>query len=94
MSLIGPFIADSNTGIAGLAVGKTYSIKTPVPALRTKGGQLTRYGLRCGYVDFKRGKKLWMEYNTYHVSGTDAQGKCVWESFDTLTQAREYLSLP
>lgn len=52
---------------------------------------LTRYAFSCGYVEWKGSKNLSMEHGVFHVKGTNAQGKRVWESFNRLTEARRFL---
>jgi hypothetical protein len=53
---------------------------------------LTRYALRCGYVQEKRAKNLSMEHGVFHIKGWDVNGKHVWESFDRLKEARAFLA--
>jgi hypothetical protein len=58
----------------------------------TKAGKLTRYAFLCGYVEKKGELSLWMQHGVYHVNGFAPDGKRLWESFDTLTPARKFLS--
>jgi len=53
-----------------------------------KKGNLTNYALACGYVQDENGWRLYKEGNCFHVRKAFDQ----WESFDTLTEAREFLS--
>lgn len=67
--------------------------------LDTKRGNLTACGLGCGYVEQYTTKdvriQLSKEHNCYHVKASNKthEGKWqVWQSFDTLAQARKTLS--
>jgi hypothetical protein len=53
---------------------------------------LTKYALSCGYVQEKRAKNLSMEHGVFHVKGWNVLGEHVWQSFDTLKEARRYLA--
>ena len=60
-----------------------------------KNGDLTVYGLHCGYVQRKKVDNkyvtLFHEHSTYHVQGgTSDQARSFWESFDTLSEARKF----
>lgn len=61
---------------------------------KNKSGTLTRYALACGYLESKVSLKS-EDYVTlgldciYHVKGYK-QGVRIWESFDTLTNARKF----
>lgn len=66
----------------------------------TKNGQLTAYGYACGYLTrhtrYNESKELYKEGGVYHVRYTDgtslpnANHKFkIWETFDTLTQAKK-----
>ena len=64
--------------------------------LMNKKGELTSYGLACGYhqvylVHGLTRVELYREHNTYHVRlFPSAGGKWIqWESYDTLTEARK-----
>jgi len=67
------------------------------PVFKTKSG-LSAYALACGYIqrfeltDNKRDLvvDLWHEGACYHVRAHDHKGpgRIMWESFDTLTEAR------
>lgn len=65
-----------------------------MPNLHNKSGTLTRYGLACGYMESKASIKN-EDYLTlgldclYHVKGYKDNQR-IWESFDTLTQARKF----
>lgn len=65
-----------------------------MPALHNKSGTLTRYGLACGYMEKKASLKN-DDYLTlsldciYHVKGYKQKIR-IWESFDTLTAARQF----
>jgi hypothetical protein len=59
----------------------------------TKRGLLTRYAFRCGYIETKDSLSLDKRHGTYHVVGT-VQGKRVWGSFDTVVEARKFMSHP
>jgi len=67
--------------------------------IHTKRGNLSAYGLSCGYAERYTTKdvriELSKEYCCYHVkaSGKTHEGKWQeWQSFDTLTEARKALS--
>ena len=53
---------------------------------------LTCYALSCGYVQEKLAKNLSMEHGVFHVKGMNVLGEHVWQSFDTLKEARRYLA--
>lgn len=60
-------------------------------------GELSFYGLACGYIQRKENnetyKELYKEHNVYNVrSGTHGTTKIIWESFDSseLTKARKF----
>lgn len=63
------------------------------PKFYTKAGKLTRYAFSCGYVESKGELKLDMRHGTYHVAGF-IEGKHVQGSFDTVTEARRFMSHP
>jgi hypothetical protein len=52
-------------------------------------GSLTRYSFLCGYVEVRKDMTLGMEHGVYHVKGFHMD-KRIWESFDSLTEARAY----
>ena len=64
-------------------------------------GELSRYGLSCGYIelheraDGRPTVSMWQEHGAYHVRVNDAQTSAIlsWESFasDELTKARKAL---
>jgi phage terminase Nu1 subunit (DNA packaging protein) len=65
------------------------------PNIYNKSGELSAYGLACGYVEShrtgKRWVKLYMEHAHYHImSGKADHGYDVWEVFTyyELTKAR------
>lgn len=71
-----------------------------MPAIHNPSGTLSVYGLACGYVevagpygphDYEA--RLWHE-GCYHVRITSPAGyvRTSWECFDSLTDARRYLS--
>ena len=67
------------------------------PKFYNKDGQLSRYGLACGYVQKteKNGKwkDMYMEHSHFHVrTGNDGEKFSVWEVFsgDELTKARKF----
>ena len=67
------------------------------PKFYNKDGQLSRYGLACGYVQRteKEGsyKEMYMEHSHFHVkSGKISEKFSVWEVFcnDELTKARKF----
>lgn len=71
------------------------SVSLPEATLRTfytASGWLTRYALACGYIE--RAEKagvsttLWYEHGTIHVRQHAESGRVLWESFDSLPQAR------
>ena len=53
---------------------------------------LTKYALSCGYVQEKLAKNLSMEHGVFYVKGMNVLGEHVWQSFDTLKEARRYLA--
>lgn len=59
-----------------------------------KKGHVTDYGLSRGYVestnDGKLSITLYKEHGCYHVKKDDIDGSIVWESFDKLSDARQY----
>ena len=71
------------------------------PALKTKTGRLTRYGLTCGYIetaqsdDGQRSAKLWMEHGVFFVGYYDRDihhdGWRRVRGWDRLTAARARL---
>ena len=67
------------------------------PKFYTKNGQLTRYGLACGYIERHESNSqrvtLWLEHNAWHVLAHDfLHGRLFWESHPTLTEARRLFS--
>jgi len=60
----------------------------------TKKGYVTDHGLSCGYIestnDGKLSITLYKEHNCYRVKKDDIDGGIVWESFDKLSDARQY----
>ena len=67
--------------------------------LHTKRGNLTADGLSCGYVEQYTTKnvriQLSKENNCYHVKASNKthEGKwSIWQSYDTLKEARKALS--
>jgi hypothetical protein len=61
-----------------------------------KSGELTRYGLVCGYVEkfeaMGQALELWFEGGTFHVRHfSHVSRKLVaWENFEKLTEARKF----
>lgn len=61
----------------------------------TKKGQLTRYGLACGYIHkyehLQQTVTLWMEGGVYHVRRYNHfhNKRVFWDSFDKLSDARK-----
>jgi hypothetical protein len=61
-----------------------------------KNGELTRYGLVCGYIEkfeaMGQALELWFEGGTFHVRQVSrVHGKLiVWENFEKLTEARKF----
>lgn len=61
---------------------------------KNKNGTLTRYALACGYLESKASLNS-EDYLTlgldcvYHVKGY-LGSKRIWETFDTLTSARQF----
>lgn len=67
-----------------------------MPKLRTKTGELTPYGLACGYVQTHEVSDirvtLWHEGGPmYHVRAHDfgEHRRIAWDSFERLTDARK-----
>jgi len=57
-------------------------------------GELSSYGLACGYVEKKEFDgyriSMWKEHNAYHVQYFDKEeGRFHWDVFDTLGKARQ-----
>lgn len=58
-------------------------------------GELTSYGLSCGYIQRREFKginiTLWKEHNCYHVRGHDHNTgmRLFWNTYTTLTPARK-----
>lgn len=60
--------------------------------------KLSAQQLACGYVQLAEGNDyrltMWMEHGTYHVRLHNhapdyrVAGRCMWESFRTMTEAR------
>ena len=62
--------------------------------IKTKRGNLTVYGLGCGYVEITEdGQKvvqLSKEHGVYHVKKKVTEGKLtIWQSYDTLKDAQQ-----
>jgi hypothetical protein len=62
--------------------------------LKNSNGTLTRYALACGYIESKVSleseDRLTLELDSiYHVKGCIGFTR-IWESFDTLTEARKF----
>ena len=66
-----------------------------MPKLENNKGELTEYGLRCGYVQrqVRDGIKtdLWCEHECFHVRQIDeATGaRILWESFGKVSEAKQ-----
>jgi hypothetical protein len=65
--------------------------------LKTASGQLTRYALSCGYVEFSPTTAstvitLWREHGVYHVRAHNHETgqREAWRVFRTLTAARRF----
>ena len=65
--------------------------------LYNQDGQLSAYGLACGYIMRRYSGKvcvsLWQEHGTYHVRGVYCKGdrkgdRAFWQTFGKLTEAR------
>lgn len=70
----------------------------------TKKGDLTPYAFSCGYIEQRGRMSLEKEHSCYHVKGVtvsfggatvggggfDQDEKRVWETFDTLSEARKF----
>jgi len=60
-----------------------------------KKGELTSYGLACGYIEqfehLQQRVTLWKEHNAYHVRRHNffRNKRVFWDSFETLTEARK-----
>lgn len=61
-----------------------------------KSGELSQYGLRCGYVEATTRVdgtrvQLYQEHSTYHVRAFSPDGHRAWETFyhDELLKARK-----
>lgn len=68
--------------------------KVLIPEIRLSNGDLSLYGLNCGYVQFKEIDNnnyinLYHENSTYHIKGR-IKSVLFWESFDALIEAREF----
>ena len=62
--------------------------------INTKRGNLTAYGLGCGYVERLEDGcitvQLSKEHGVYHVKKKVIEGKwTIWQSFDTLKEAQQ-----
>jgi len=61
----------------------------------TARGELTGYGLACGYIERAEARgisiTLWKEHNCYHVRAHNHNTgeRLYWNTFDTLTEARK-----
>ena len=66
-----------------------------MPAINNKNGDLSAYGLGCGYTQSHNAHgvnvQLWQEHGVYHVRVHDfTTGKrMAWEVFNRLTPARK-----
>lgn len=65
------------------------------PKFFNTNGSLTAYSFACGYVEREENethyKEIFMEHSHYHVkSGLMSHKWEVWETFDTLTEARRF----
>ena len=62
-----------------------------------KNGSLSAYGFACGHVDKREYKnssvELYKEHNTYHVRRFIEGNRDIWESFDTLKEAKRLFKL-
>lgn len=69
------------------------------PKFYNINGNLTAYALACGYIQFasidgsekerwNNGKELYMDGN-FHVKKYKDGKRVLWESYDTLSEARE-----
>jgi hypothetical protein len=69
------------------------------PKFYNKNGNLTPYAFACGYIQFasidgteiakwENGKELYLDGN-YHVKKYKNGQRVLWESYDTLKEARE-----
>lgn len=71
--------------------------KNDLAIFYTKDGWLTEYALCCGYVERidhnDQWLSLWKE-GCYHVRwyNFETHKRICWESFDTLTEAREFFT--
>jgi hypothetical protein len=61
------------------------------PKFFNKDGSLTSYSFSCGYMQKKGNFTLWKQHYCYHIAGRNIEGKQVWESTDSLTEARKLL---
>lgn len=70
-------------------------------SIYNKNGQLSSYGLYCGYVDRKENsktgfsKQMYFEHNCIHIKVSESGFKAhVWETFDSdeLTKARKFFN--
>ena len=62
--------------------------------IKTKRGNLTAYGLGCGYVERTEDGQITVqlshEYCVYHVKKKVIEGKwAIWQSYDTLKEAQQ-----
>jgi len=61
-----------------------------------KQGNPTQYGFSLGYIQSKwnrkthKTKELMKEHTTYHVKVYENNKRFIWESFETLTEARKF----
>lgn len=71
-------------------------MKNKEPKFYDKRGNLTAYGFACGYTQKRETENkenylsLWKDSFVYSVTGF-INGKRVYESFDTLKEARKFL---
>ncbi len=62
--------------------------------IKTKSGELSSYGLACGYVErYEKNNvrlTLWKEHNAYHVRKHNFNDgtRIFWDTFNTLTEAK------
>ena len=60
--------------------------------IRNVNGDMSAYGLACGYVDSFRQEALYIELykqdNVYHVRQFNNNVRYIWDSYHTLKEAR------
>ncbi len=71
-----------------------------MPNLKTKRGQLTVYGLACGYIEKFEHGGLRIELSheggpVYHVKGYDDRfsNRLFWETFTSIVEARRFYAM-